>query len=537
MEGWLQRPRQLTADTMSDLPEGDHLSPESGKGDSKAETEGENNKSMESALQCVCSKPSLARNDEVNISYLSEFENACTIDSSKPSDEGNETNEECLILDGFIAASSGHSIPRNPTRSSNTNCDPSDPVLIDVKSPNGTLDTCHSSSGEVESDDLDMPNPQTSTSGQTNSSDSILFAEAGNPRTEDYLIFSSKSYGNSSASSSTDSSSMFHDRNITESSGIGSRLISWSDTTGSVCNPQSDENFESYEADDTVEPSKFKRRSLRSFDEIQRIGKGSFGSVYEVKHKIDNHTYAVKCVQMTKDMDEKTITKEARTLAKFSHQNIIRYYSSWIDTSSSREMKYLCIQMELCKKTLKEWLKNIDINEVDRNRLKIVYQISSGLVYIHSQNYIHRDLKPANIFFASDEKIKIGDFGLITSWKREGSDLFNRSPDTGTRLYMAPEQMSEKYNHKVDIYSLGLILFELMSPILRLGTNHEKQKIWAEAKVCDFPMEFTREFPEETEQLNIMLSADPTNRPDALQVQNFIQNLLTTVGAILPTDF
>ncbi|XP_072324294.1 interferon-induced, double-stranded RNA-activated protein kinase-like isoform X2 [Scyliorhinus torazame] len=493
---------------------------------------------MESALQCVCSKPSLARNDKVNISYLSEFENVCTIDSSKPSDEGNETSEECLILDGFVAASSGHSNPRNPTRSSNTNCDPSDPVLIDIKSPNGTLDSCHSSSGEVGSDDLDMPNPQTSTSGQTNRSISVPFAESGNPRTEDNLMLSSKSYGNSSASS-TDPSSMLLDKNITESSGIGSRFISCSDATGSVCNPQSDENFESYEADDTVEPSKFNRRSFyrRSFDEIQRIGKGSFGSVYEVKHKIDYHTYAVKCVQITKDTDEETIIKEARTLAKFSHQNIIRYYNSWIDTSSSREMKYLCIQMELCKKTLKEWLKNIDMNEVDRNRLQIVCQISGGLVYIHSQNYIHRDLKPANIFFALDEKIKIGDFGLVTSWKREGSDRFNRSPDTGTRLYMAPEQMSEKYNHKVDIYSLGLILFELMSPILTFGTNHEKQKIWTEAKVCDFPMEFTREFPKETEQLNIMLNVDPTKRPDALQVQNFIQNLLTTVGAILPTNF
>ncbi|XP_078395882.1 interferon-induced, double-stranded RNA-activated protein kinase-like [Cetorhinus maximus] len=501
------------------------------KAESKLETEGESNKSMESSPQCMSNKSSLARNDEVNISNLSKFETACTIDSNNPSYEGNETNEKIPILDGSIIAR--HNNLNSPkSLSSNANCcDPSDPVLTDINSLHGTLDTFHSSSSEVGLDKLNMPNSQTSASEETNSSDSVLFVDTGNPRMEVNLNLDSESYENSSASG-TDPSSIFHDKNITESSGIGSNLISSSWATGSACNSESEENFESYEAEDTIEPSKFKRRSFyrKSFDEVQIIGKGSFGSVYEVRHKIDNHAYAIKCVRLTSDVDTlSTVLKEARTLATFSHQNIIRYFSSWIDTSSSRKNKYLCIQMELCKKTLKEWLENVDVDELDRSRLQIAYQISNGLVYIHSQNYIHRDLKPANIFFASDEQIKIGDFGLVTSWKREGSDQFRRSPDTGTRLYMAPEQMSEEYNHKVDIYSLGLILFELMSPILKFGTNHEKQKIWAEVKVCDFPIEFTRKFPKETEQLNIMLNADPTKRPDALEVQNLIRNLSTTV--------
>ncbi|XP_078071988.1 serine/threonine-protein kinase Nek6-like [Mustelus asterias] len=515
---------------MSELPEIGHRSLESDKADSKAETEEKNNKSMESALQCMSNKASLAGSEGANSSYLDKFENACTIDISNPSYEGSETNEKCPILDGFITESCSHSNPSSPMslcRDANC-CSPSDPVLININSPQGILDTCYNTPGKARSDNPDVPNPQTSTSGGTNNSDSILFVDTGNPRMEDNSNLDSENYENSSASS-TDPSSVLDDKYATESSGIGSRLLSCSGATGSVCNTQSDENFESYEADDTVEPSKFKRRSFyrKSFDEIQIIGKGSFGSVYEVKHKIDNHTYAVKCVHMTKDLDEETIKKEAKTLAKFHHQNIVHYYNSWIDTSSSRKVKYLCIQMELCKKTLKEWLKNIDVNELERHRHQIIYQISVGLVYIHSQNYIHRDLKPANIFFASDGKIKIGDFGLVTSWKRNGSDQFCRSPETGTRLYMAPEQMSEKYNHKVDIYSLGLILFELMSPILTFGTNHEKQKVWAEAKVCNFPIQCTREFPKETEQLNTMLNADPTQRPDALQVQNFIQNLFT----------
>ncbi|XP_060680032.1 interferon-induced, double-stranded RNA-activated protein kinase-like, partial [Hemiscyllium ocellatum] len=260
------------------------------------------------------------------------------------------------------------------------------------------------------------------------------------------------------------------------------------------------ETSETCEPEDTVEYNKFKRRSFyrRAFEEVQRLGKGSFGSVYEVKHKVDNHRYAINCVKITRDDDAKRIVKEAQTLAKFFHHNIIRYFSSWIDKSSLWQTKYLCIQMELCKETLKNWLQNVGRDELDKNRYQIVHQISAGLVYIHNQNYIHQDLKPANIFFALDNKIKIGDFGLVTSWKREGLEQFSRSPEVGTRLYMAPEQVSEVYNHKVDIYSLGLILFELMYPILQSGTNHEKQKIWTEVKDCNFPIDFTKMFPKET---------------------------------------
>ncbi|XP_067887550.1 serine/threonine-protein kinase Nek7-like isoform X2 [Heterodontus francisci] len=518
---------------MSQLSEMDHLPPKPDKkAESKAETEGESNKSVGSALRCMSNKSSLARNDEVNISNLNMSENTSTIDVNNTSYEGSEANETFPNLDGFSIASSGCSNLGSPlSLSINTNCcDPSDPVLGDTDSVHGALDICHNSSSEVGLDKLDTSNPQIPTSGETNRSDSVQFVNTENARMEDKLLLDSQSFENSSASS-TDLSSMLHDKIITESSGIGSRDISSFGATGSACNAQLDEIIESYEPEDTIEPSKFKRRSVyrKSFDEVRIIGKGSFGSIYEVKHKIDKHAYAIKCVQITKDVDATTIIKEARTLAKFSHQNIIRYYNSWIDTSSLQKTKCLCIQMELCKKTLKEWLENVDIAELDRNRLQIVYQISGGLVYIHSQNYIHRDLKPANIFFALDNNIKIGDFGLVTSWKREGSDQFHRSPGTGTRLYMAPEQMSEIYNHKVDIYSLGLILFELMSPILQFGTNHEKQKIWAEAKVCDFPIEFTRRFPEETEQLKIMLNVDSSKRPDAIQVQNVIRNLATAL--------
>jgi translation initiation factor 2-alpha kinase 3 len=101
-----------------------------------------------------------------------------------------------------------------------------------------------------------------------------------------------------------------------------------------------------------------------------------------------------------------------------------------------------------------------------------------------TQGLIHRDLKPSNIFFAPDGAIKIGDFGLVTAMAEEASyspmspernvvcgggfSPFQRThtDQVGTQLYMSPEQIEgQPYNHKVDIYSLGLILVELLWPL------------------------------------------------------------------------
>ncbi|CAG2183661.1 unnamed protein product, partial [Oppiella nova] len=98
---------------------------------------------------------------------------------------------------------------------------------------------------------------------------------------------------------------------------------------------------------------------------------------------------------------------------------------------------------------------------------------------------MHRDLKPSNIFFSMDGNIKIGDFGLVTATAVEEEShtpsahnstddincfILNRSSSShtnrvGTQLYMSPEQIqNHPYSHKVDIFSMGIILFELLVP-------------------------------------------------------------------------
>ena len=133
--------------------------------------------------------------------------------------------------------------------------------------------------------------------------------------------------------------------------------------------------------------------------------------------------------------------------------------------------EYLYIAMELCSGgTLQDWLGSNHMRDY-ADCIKLFRQICTGIAYIHKEKLIHRDLKPSNIYLSRDHGIKIGDFGLAIHPRnieqRQGK---NRSNDqlselVGTRLYMSPEQLNQQpYDYKVDIFSLGLILLDLLIP-------------------------------------------------------------------------
>lgn len=219
------------------------------------------------------------------------------------------------------------------------------------------------------------------------------------------------------------------------------------------------------------------------------------------------------------------------------------------------------IQMELCQCTLSEWITRrnglifsgtrwqreefpvdyhrmvcsnlqgtLDINVHENKR--IFKAIVKGLQYIHAHGLIHRDLKPQNIFFhGTDQMPKIGDFGLVST-----RQLFAPSPDespsldicdsplssdltsgVGTTMYASPEQLSGTlYDEKSDIYSLGIILFELFYPI---KTQMERAHVLQDLKESkQFPTEFLRRWPKEAALIWCCLATEPSNRPSADEI-------------------
>ncbi|KAM6206963.1 interferon-induced, double-stranded RNA-activated protein kinase [Sarcoramphus papa] len=275
-------------------------------------------------------------------------------------------------------------------------------------------------------------------------------------------------------------------------------------------------------SEESESPYTVNKRFLESFKNIEPIGEGGFGNVFKATAKLDERTYAVKRVRFTKN-----VKREVKELARLDHENIVRYYCSWKGydyvtypdsrQKSKKEMICLFIQMELCEQgPLENW---IEKNRRDRKYHEMAQnkflQILKGVKYIHSEGLIHRDLKPQNIFISHEDKIKIGDFGLVTS-VAYGTLTENR----GTKSYMAPEQFGDRYGKEVDIYALGLIWFEILSAF----SGHEKIKVWHDVRAGQLPESFTNQFPTKAPIIKKMLSRDSSGRYSASEILEFFKS-------------
>ncbi|XP_044021678.1 eIF-2-alpha kinase GCN2 isoform X2 [Siniperca chuatsi] len=195
----------------------------------------------------------------------------------------------------------------------------------------------------------------------------------------------------------------------------------------------------------------------------------------------------------------------------------------------------LYIQMEYCEKsTLRD---TIDQGlHQDQNRLwRLFREILDGLAYIHQQGMIHRDLKPVNIFLDSQDHVKIGDFGLATDHPanvaagkyevEESSSAVMTKPDptgnmtgmVGTALYVSPEVQGNTkatYNQKVDLFSLGIILFEMSYRPMTTGAERISVLSQLRVEPIMFPEDFTAyEQGTQRKVIEWLLNHDPALRP------------------------
>ena len=189
----------------------------------------------------------------------------------------------------------------------------------------------------------------------------------------------------------------------------------------------------------------------------QELGSGSFGRVYLIKHKETNKEYALKVIDKKKVLNMygklDIIYNEINIHSKLEHENIIRVYNIYEEEDS------INIIMEYAKNgNLYNNIIEKKLNLSEEQVFEYFIQIINAVYYLHQNNIIHRDIKPENILISEENKLKLCDFG----WAKELT-LENRSTFCGTVEYMAPEIVgSENYDYSVDMWSLGILFYELL---------------------------------------------------------------------------
>ena len=204
---------------------------------------------------------------------------------------------------------------------------------------------------------------------------------------------------------------------------------------------------------------------------IKIINSGTFGTIFEVKDKNnDKNLYALKL------MKNKEYKKEIDVMKKIKSKYIIELKDNFYDEKN----KGYCIVMELCDGDLRQILNEYKPKGLPLNLInKIFYQLNDVLKAMIKINYTHRDLKPENILIKYTDKnkinfdIKLTDFGLSTN-KIHSS--IKTHTNAGTKIYMAPEIETFHYNNKCDLWSLGVILYELYTNNYIFDSNIPEEK-------------------------------------------------------------
>lgn len=203
-----------------------------------------------------------------------------------------------------------------------------------------------------------------------------------------------------------------------------------------------------------------KVKKIGRYDVIKTIGRGSFGIVTAVQDEQGN-VFVVKQLDIScmNSKEKMNVINEIRTLIEVSvHPFIVRYKEAFLEDNMLYLAMDYCSEGDLSKCIKKNKEKNTRIPEKTIRRWLL--QIITGLKFMHDKNLIHRDLKCNNIFLDEHERAKIGDFGLakILEQTEEANTL------CGTIGYMAPEVCKNMpYSFPADIWSLGVILYELIS--------------------------------------------------------------------------
>nr|XP_020666278.1 membrane-associated tyrosine- and threonine-specific cdc2-inhibitory kinase [Pogona vitticeps]XP_020666279.1 membrane-associated tyrosine- and threonine-specific cdc2-inhibitory kinase [Pogona vitticeps] len=225
------------------------------------------------------------------------------------------------------------------------------------------------------------------------------------------------------------------------------------------------------------------------FQQLSRLGRGSFGEVYKVRCKEDGQLYAVKrsVEPFRGEGDRQRKLAEVRKHERVGHHpNCVSFIQAW------EERGQLYIQTELCPGSLLQYCEQY--GPLPEWQVQaFLWDLLQGLHHLHSRNLLHMDVKPANIFLSSSNICKLGDFGLML--ELDSGDLSDAQE--GDPRYMAPELLHGEYTKAADVFSLGITILEIACN-MELPNGGEG---WQQLRQGYMPPEFTADLSSELRTL------------------------------------
>ncbi|XP_045600504.1 LIM domain kinase 1 isoform X2 [Procambarus clarkii] len=221
-----------------------------------------------------------------------------------------------------------------------------------------------------------------------------------------------------------------------------------------------------------VEPKNHRIFRASDLTQGELLGKGFFGQVYKMTHSETGEVMVLKELYRVDEQAQKNFLKEVAVLRSLSHKNVLRFIGVLY-----KDRKLHLLTEYISGGTLKEIIHNLEETLPWDQRISFAKDIASGMAYLHNCDIIHRDLNSNNCLVREDKRVVVADFGLArimpqNNWtaerKKFGKKYARKKRYTvvGNPYWMAPEMMKgNKYDEKVDIFSFGIILCEIIGRV------------------------------------------------------------------------
>ena len=203
------------------------------------------------------------------------------------------------------------------------------------------------------------------------------------------------------------------------------------------------------------------RPRLGPYEIGELLGRGGGGSVYAARDLAHDRPVAIKILHPDHAYNADYVarfTREATSAARLDHSNLMKVH----DAGKARGRVYIAME-HVHGRSLDVILRDEGPVEASRG-LRLARQIAAGLMHAHGMGLLHRDIKPSNVIVDDKDRVKLLDFGLLKPAMEDHTPITRADEFIGTLQYSAPERLrGEKADARCDIYSLGVVLYEMLS--------------------------------------------------------------------------